>query len=465
MKNDLSLRRKILKKMGTTRVLTLSFFIIIMTGAITLWMPFTDKANTQLSFIDSLFMATTSVCVTGLVPASMYVQYNIWGHIIIIILMEIGGLGVMSLIAFAITVSKGHLFQSEKRLIQDALNKDNLKDIPSFLKNIIKYTLFFQFIGALLISFRFIPEYGLGQGIFNSIFLSVSAFCNAGLDNFATTNLGPYVSDPLINVVVMSLIILGGLGFAVWFELREEIPLWVKNKMKLKQIVNSLTIHTRIVLQMTVFLIVGGTILVFLFERNNPNTLGSLDLPTQILASFMQSVTLRTAGFSSIDFGSILMPTQLIMILWMFIGGSPGGTAGGIKTTSFVLIFLMFRAQLMGKDHITLFKRTIPTSSFHKAFAVAMAYIIILFVSILTLTLTEPNLPFLSLVFESVSAICTVGLSINLTPLLSDISKLIIIALMFIGRVGPITIVLSMMRSRAMRPDKVQYATGDVLIG
>lgn len=466
MFSNLSLRAKIMRRLGPTRILALSFLFVILLGAFLLWLPFTDKGSTSLSFLDSLFIATSATCVTGLVPVALSEQYNILGHTVILFLMQIGGLGVMSLIAFAITAMKHRLYHSERRMIQDALNKDDMVDIPKFLKSILKYTFIFEGIGAFLFSLRFVPEYGWFQGIYNSIFLAVSAFCNAGMDNFSPISLAVYVHDPLINFTVAGLIITGGLGFAVWFDLRKKLPAWIKHKQPFKKVMHSLSVHTKVVLLITGILIVSGATLVFAIEYGNPATFGPLSLYDKVQAAFFQSVTLRTAGFSTIDFAQLKDASLMFMLLYMLIGGSPGGTAGGIKTTAVAMMFLILRAQLKGEEHITLFKRTISSSTFNRAFVVTIAYVSALFIAIFILTLTEDNIGFLPLSFEAFSAIATVGLSAGVTPLLSDIGKFIIILLMFIGRVGPITIVISMFKFKGKhKSSEVVYPQGDVLIG
>lgn len=465
MFGNLTLREKLMRKLGPTRLLALSFLLLIFLGAILLGLPFTNKTGQALNFLDSLFIATSATCVTGLVPTALFSQYNIWGHTVILLLIQIGGLGVMSLIAFALTMMKQRLHHSEKKMIQDALNKDDLQDVPRFLRNIIQYTFIFEGLGAALLALRFVPLYGLKQGLYNAVFLSVSAFCNAGMDNFSLVSLADFAADPLVNGVVAVLIVTGGLGFAVWFDLRKRLPEWFRRKQPLRRVVISLTVHSKIVLLMTGGLLVSGMLLVLFVEFNNPATLGAMNFFEKLQAAFFQSVTLRTAGFSTLDFSGLSDTSLFFMLIYMLIGGSPGGTAGGIKTTAVVMMFLIIRAQLANNDKVTLFKRTIPNSTFHRAFVITITYILILFVSIFILSITE-SVGFLPLVFEAVSAIATVGLSAGVTPLLSDIGKMIIIILMFVGRVGPITIVLSMVKfKRLHKPSEVLYPQGDILIG
>ncbi len=465
MFGKLSLREKAMRRIGATRLLALSFLFVILLGAFLLWLPFTDRSGTHLSFLDSLFIATSATCVTGLVPVALSEQYNILGHTVILVLIQIGGLGVMSLIAFALTLLKRRLYHAEKKMIQDALNKDDLQDVPHFLMNIVQYTFFFEGMGTLLLAIRFVPQFGWFQGLYNALFLSISAFCNAGMDTISPISLADYVADPLVNWVVMALIVTGGLGFAVWFDLRKRLAEGLKKKQPIRRIFYALTIHSKVVLVMTFGLIISGAVLTLLVEWGNPTTLGPLSFVNKIQASFFQSVTLRTAGFSTLDFSRLKETSLFFMCFYMLIGGSPGGTAGGIKTTAVVMMFLMIRAQLANNDKITLYRRTIPDGTFHRAFVVTITYVLVLICAVFVLTITE-NIDFLDLVFEAISAIATVGLSAGVTPLLSDGGKLIIILLMFIGRVGPITIVLSMVKFKSMhKPSEIMYPQSDILIG
>lgn len=464
MAQKINFRSRVMRKIGSTRLLALSFLFVIILGTVLLLLPVCSN-NSPLGFIDTLFIATSATCVTGLVPVSLFEQYNIIGHTVILLLIQIGGLGLMSLIAFAMIILKHRLHYSEKKMIQDALNKQDLQDVPRFLKSIVQYSFFFEMIGALLIMVRFVPRFGILQGIYNSVFLSVSAFCNAGMDNFSHFSLNEYVTDPYLNLIVAALIIVGGLGFTVWFDLSLQTKNSIRKKYNCKKWFSSLSIHTKIVLLMTVGLLASGTALFYLVESSNSLVLGNMSIPEKILVSFFQSVTLRTAGFSTVDF-SLLRESSLFMMLgFMLIGGSPGGTAGGIKTTAVVMMFLIIRSQLAGNEDMTIFKRSISKESFHRAFVIAITYISILTVAIFLLSLTE-NATVLSLCFEAVSAIATVGLSAGLTASLSGFGKVIIILLMFIGRVGPITIVMAMTRFKALhKPSEVRYPKTDILIG
>ncbi|MFV0552561.1 MAG: TrkH family potassium uptake protein [Anaerorhabdus sp.] len=463
-KTNLSFRQLLLKKLGPMPLLALSFVLVILTGSILLWLPISNNIAPQ-SYLDNLFVATSATCVTGLVPFPVVEQYNRFGQIVIICLMQIGGLGLMTILFLVVSLMKHKLMLKEKKLIQDSLSKTDLRDVPKFIRSIVKYTLVFEGIGVILFAIRFIPSYGISEGLFNSIFLSVSAFCNAGLDNMTVSSLAPFVNDPLINFTVCGLIITGGLGFVVWLDLRNNITAAFKKKCALKKVKQMLAVHTKLVLLMTGSLLAIGTILIYALEFNNPATLGPLGEFEKWMAAFFQSTTLRTAGFSTVSIAALKPATQFIMCIFMFIGGSPGGTAGGIKTTTFAMLFIFIIFILRNDNHINVMKRDIPRINFMKAYVVTMMYLSALLISVLILSITE-NLPFLAIVFESFSAIATVGLSMDVTPLLSSIGKVVIILLMFIGRVGPITIIVSIFRVGAKQKQKeIAYSHGDILIG
>ncbi len=463
MNKEMSLRQKIFKKFGTMPLIAISFVIVILTGTILLSLPFTNRIEPK-SLIDNLFVATSATCVTGLVPFVVAEQYNFWGQIVLLVMMQIGGLGLMTLLASILSIMKYKLFFAEKKIIQDSLSKGDLHDIPKFIRSILKYTAFFEGIGFFFIAICFIPQFGWSEGIFKSLFLTISAFCNAGIDNLGSSSLSAYITNPLINFTVIGLIITGGLGFIIWFEFRRNVPSLLKKKLGFKKTLNSLTVHTRFVLIITAALLASGTFLFFVLEMSNPATIGDLSLPNQLMASFFQSTTYRTAGFSTIDFGAVTSPTKFISLVFMLIGGSPGGTAGGIKTTTFVMLFIFALSVLRENQKINVFKREIPRMSFMRAYAVFISMLTAIFTALFLLTITE-SIGFLDLIFEVVSAIATVGLSTGVTSILSTFGKTVIIILMFIGRVGPITILLSILKKGKQRTNEVSYPHGELLIG
>ncbi len=463
MKNN-SFRDKLSSRLNPTKLIVLSFVLVIMSGAILLCMPISNVNGQSLSFLDNLFVSTSATCVTGLMPFVLMDQYTIFGQVVILFLMQIGGLGLMSIVALILILLKQKLCMKEKKVLLDAINKSNHIDLQHFLKSIFIYTLIFESIGFILLATKFIPLYGF-DGIFKSLFVAVSAFCNAGLDNLTSNSLIPFADDVLVNLTVSALIITGGLGFAVWFDLKGSTRKITKLKQPLSKVIHHLTLHTRIVVITTLVLLASGTVLFMAIEYSNPMTIGNMSFGDKLMTSFFQSTTLRTAGFSTVDIGATRPATQFIMLFYMLIGGSPGGTAGGIKTTTFIILVFGIIHQLKNKEHLTIFKRTLSDSAFKKAFMIVVFYSLSLIVGITILLITE-DLDFMALTFEAFSAIATVGLSTGITPLLSSVGKLVIITLMFVGRVGPMTVVFAVMRTHInKKASEIEYPSSDVLIG
>lgn len=453
--------KKSISDLSIPKLLVLSFFSVIFIGTLLLQLPISNN-NNNYTVLDSLFTATTSTCVTGLVSVVVKDQYTLFGQIVVMLLIQIGGLGLMTIISVALLFIRKKLEFKQRLIIVESLNKDNVSGVSSYIKDVIKYSFIFEIIGMLIFSFTFVPQYGFLEGLFKSLFLSVSAFCNAGIDILGSNSLIPYQKNISVNLTVEFLIIMGGLGYAVWFDLRNQLKLFLRAKIQIKNFFKKLKIHTKIVINMTIFLLLSGTILIFIFEYNN--TLKDFNFFEKIIVSFFNSTTLRTAGFSTIDYSKILNPTKLLMISYMFIGGSPGGTAGGIKTTTFFLLVLIIYTQVKNSSETLIYKRSINHNNFLKAYTIFGFYFGAVFISCILLGFSETKFLFIDLLFEIVSAIGTVGLSIGLTPYLSIFGKLVIIFLMFIGRVGPITIAYSLY-FRKRNDAKIKHPTVDVIAG
>lgn len=454
--------QKLFKSMTPTQQITLSFALVILTGGFLLSLPISNT-GTPAPFLDHLFTAASAVCVTGLAVIFSGVDYTAFGQWIMIVLMQVGGLGLMTLIAIFVIFLSGKLSISNKLAIAEAVNRSDFFDFHHFLVAILKYTLFFEFIGFILLSFRFIPQFGWARGSFTALYIAVSAFCNAGFDNIGTQNLIPYVSDPLVSLTVAGLIIVGGLGFGVWFDISQGAKSILLQSHTPRYVFHHLRVHSKLAIAMTLMLIFGGMGLILLFEWNNPGSLAPLGFGSKLLSAFFQSVTTRTAGFSTLNIGLLKPASLLLMIMLMFIGGSPGGTAGGIKTTTFAILILMIIAEIRGSTDITVFGRRIEREQFRKAFVVFFALMGTLLTGILLLVMIEP-FGFLEIAFEATSAIGTVGLSMGITQSLSDAGKTVIIALMYLGRIGPLTLVLSM-ASQNKKGHEVTYPKADILIG
>lgn len=450
-----------------TKQIALSFLVVILIGSCLLSLPICNNQS-PTTYLNNLFVATSATCVTGLVPVVPIEQYNLLGQIIILILIQIGGLGFLTFLNLLLILIKKKLSLTNKLVLQEALNQPSLNDLPKYVKNVIKYTFIIELIGAMILSFVFVEEFGWLKGIYYGVFHSISAFCNAGFDLLGSTSLINYQTNIIINLTIPALIILGGLGFIVWFDiskcLKKEYTL--KARFNKKHLFNNFSLHTKIVLIVTVILLIGGMILFYLTEGNNPKTIANLNLFDQLQVSFFQSATLRTAGFASVDMASVNPATKLMMCILMFIGGSPAGTAGGIKTVTLALAMFEVYNIYHGRKEVTVFSRRIPKHLIIRSFTIIWMALAIVLVSIFALTISE-QAEFIDICFEVVSAGATVGLSASLTPHLTMFGKIVIIILMYIGRIGPITMMISFTRKSYAQANKkeVKYPDGHILLG
>lgn len=437
-------------KIQPAKIFLISFLLLILFGTGLLMLP---KATVTggMRFIDALFTSTSAVCVTGLVVVDTATYFTRFGQFVILGLIQIGGLGVMTLTTFFALFFAGGLGIKERVLIGDLVEEEKLGQIKFTLIQIILTTFILETIGAILF-FQSLNNVNLpfGEKVFHSVFHSISAFCNAGFSTFTENMMFEGIRYNFLSVTTVGfLIILGGLGFHTLSNIGEILTLpFKKNKKKIRY----LSSQTKIILIVTITLISVGSILTFILERNN--TLKQLTFDQQILASIFQSITTRTAGFNTIPINELLIPTSLIYIVLMFIGASPGGTGGGIKTTTAFIILLAVYDFLRGKKKIEIFKRQIPDDIIHRAFIKIVFSLLFLFSTTVILTITEP-FKLIDILFEQFSAFGTVGLSRGITPYFSDIGKLTIVVLMYIGRVGPITFLLSF--SKETTPPKYDY--------
>ncbi|MFL2134208.1 TrkH family potassium uptake protein [Desemzia sp. FAM 24101] len=445
--------------------IAISFAIVIFAGSLLLTLPISNLETSQTTYFDNLFTAVSMVCVTGLFTLPVAASYTVFGQIVCIVLMQIGGLGLMTILATFILRIGRKISYSDTIAVKEALNRDELSNFNTYLASIIKYTMTIEGTGMLLLSFRFVPEFGWAKGLFVSLFLAVSGFCNAGFDNIGAISLQEYAHDSLVNLVIISLVILGGIGFSVWFDVTHNLQSIVKNKFQhgWKRAYRLLKIHTRLAINVTLILIVTGTLVFLLVEWNNPDSIGNFSFGDKVMASLFQTVIMRTAGFATLDYELVEPFTLLFFIFTMFIGGSPGGAAGGIKTTTFALIVLLIINEVKGQRHINYAHHTIPIELVRRAIVVVATFCAFLVAGVSILMLVEDQ-PFLYLLFEAVSALATVGVSVNLTPELSDISHIVLMILMYVGRIGPITILLGLIRNNKKTKDKL-YAKTTILIG
>jgi len=425
-------------RVSTTHIILLSFLVVILIGAGLLTLPISSADGKPTSFLDALFTATTSTCVTGLVVTPTVTSWSVFGQIVILILIQIGGLGVITIMSGLMILLRKKMGIGDRLLLQDAFNLNSLSGLIRFVKNVVTGTLIIEGLGALLYMIVFVPEFG-AKGIFISIFTSVSAFCNAGIDIIAENSLCDYALNPLVNIVTCALIILGGIGYIVWWDVLRVLKRARTRKVKLFR---ELTLHSKIAVTATLILILAGAALIFVFEYNNPQTMKDYTLLQKMEVSLFQSVTTRTAGFATVPQENLTNASSIVCLLLMFIGGSPVGTAGGIKTVTFAVLVVSAFASVRNKEDTEVFGRRLTKQAVSKAVAVTCMSFIIMFASTVLLSaVTDANA--LDIIYETVSATATVGLSRNLTASLNSIGKFIIILTMYLGRVGPISLAVA----------------------
>ncbi|WKY48878.1 TrkH family potassium uptake protein [Eubacteriaceae bacterium ES3] len=438
-------------------ILIFGFAAVILIGAILLALPVSSASGHSPGFLNALFTATSAVCVTGLVVVDTGTFWSVFGKFVIITLIQIGGLGFMSLTTMFFVLAGKRITIKDRLLIQSSINMDSISGIVKFTKYIFFSSIVIELIGALFLSLVFIPEFGLVKGVAYSIFHAISAFCNAGFDLIGHfRSLTQYVDNALVNFVIGGLIIFGGLGFAVTSDV-----FYIRKFSKM-------TMQAKLVLVITGILFLIGFVFFFIFEFNNPRTMGNLSISGKILASFFQSVSPRTAGFNTIDMSNLTKPSLFLTMLLMFIGASPGSTGGGVKTTTIGIIILTVVSVLNGKKDVVAFKRTITGPAIRRAISVVVIALAIVIVMIFVLLCSEPELSFESIIFEVLSASGTVGLSMGITPHLSISGKLALIVTMFVGRLGPLTVAYAISRNEKRLRENVgsfKLPEGNIMIG
>ena len=445
--------------LSTTQTILLSFLVTILVGSGLLALPISSASGKAVPYLDALFTAATSTCVTGLVTLPTVSSWSVFGQIVILLLIQIGGLGIITIMSGVMLLLNRKMGISDRLLIQDAFNLNTMSGLAKFVKKVLLGTLIIEGIGAVLYMTVFVPEFG-AKGIWISVFNSISAFCNAGIDIIAENSLCNYATNPLINTVTSALIILGGLGYIVWWDVLRVIG---SRSPKNKRIFRHLTLHSKIVITVTAGLILVGAILIFIFEYNNPLTIGEMPLFDKIQVSLFQSVTTRTAGFASIPQENLTNASAALSIILMLIGASPVGTAGGMKTVTIAVLACSALATIRNKSSATLFGRRISEESVKKAVAVVVTFLTICTISTVLLMSTS-NISVIDAVYETVSATATVGLSRNLTATLNTFGKLIIIVTMYFGRVGPISLAVAL-GSKNESQNVISEPTENISIG
>ena len=453
------MKKKSRINLSTTQTILLSFLLAILAGSALLALPVSSADGIAVPYIDALFTATTSICVTGLVTVPTFSTWSLFGQIIILFLIQIGGLGVVTIMSGLMISLHRRIGIKDRMLIQDAFNLNTLSGMVKFIRKVIAGTFLVEGIGALLYMTVFVPEFGV-KGVWISLFNAVSAFCNAGMDVISENSLYAYVHNPVINIVTILLIVFGGIGFIVWWDIMGVL----KNirRQGLKCFAN-LTFHSKIALSVTGILILAGTAAVFIFEYNNPLTMYSFSVPEKLQASLFQSVTTRTAGFATVPQENLTNASALTSLLLMFIGGSPVGTAGGIKTVTFAVLITSAFATMKTRSEAELFHRTIPKQAVSKAVAVvSMAFIILFTATLLLAAVTDADA--LDIVYETVSAAATVGLTRSLTSELNIWGRIIIIITMYLGRVGPISLMIALNTKKETK-NIIKNPTEDISVG
>lgn len=433
----------------------LSFLAVIVLGSILLSLPVSSADGEPVAYLDALFTATTATCVTGLVTLPTVSAWSVFGQAVILVLIQVGGLGVITVMSAVMLMLNKRMGIGDRLLLQDAFNLNSLSGIIRFVKRVLLGTVLVEGLGALLYMTVFVPEFG-EKGVWISVFTAVSAFCNAGMDILAENSLCDYAADPVINLVTSLLIVLGGIGYIVWWDV---MGLTGRKRRGWRH----LTLHSKIAIAATLILIFGGGLLILLFEYHNPLTIGKLPLMDKIQVSLFQSVTTRTAGFATVPQQDLTNATSILCLFLMFVGGSPVGTAGGIKTVTLVVLAVSALATIQNRQEVSLFDRNISKQAVSKAVAVTMMSFAIAFAATLLLSaVTDADA--LDILFETISATATVGLSRDLTPHLNAAGKAVIIGTMYLGRVGPISLALAL-NANKKHQNLIKNPTEEISVG
>ncbi|WP_241158306.1 TrkH family potassium uptake protein [Cohnella candidum] len=438
-----------LSKWSPPRFLVCGFAVIILLGGLVLSLPVSSAQGTSLRYLDAVFTATSATCVTGLVVVDTGTYYSIFGQVVLLLLIQIGGLGFMTMATLFALVLRKRISLRERMILQEAMNQPSMQGIVQLIRRVFRYSVAIEAAGALLFTLRWSLDMPIGRAAYFGVFHAVSFFNNAGFDLFGEYHsLTTYAEDPMVNLIAMALIVLGGLGFVVLADLLE----YPKSRC--------LSLHSKIVLCMTGILIVSGAIAVFAFEYGN--TLGPLGGTGKILASFFQSVTARTAGANTVDISALHQATLFFVIFLMFVGAAPGSTAGGIKVTTFATLVGGVHAMVRGKDDIVFFRYRLARGRLLKALTITMLAMALIAAVTMALCVTE-NAAFIRVFFETVSAFATVGLSTGLTPDLSDAGRVLIACMMFAGRLGPLTLAYAL--GPKSEKELYRYPEGKLIIG
>ncbi|MBQ3231213.1 MAG: Trk family potassium uptake protein [Clostridia bacterium] len=446
------------KRMSPTNVIIFGFLAIILVGTLLLVMPFSSSSGEFTDPLTALFTATSATCVTGLITVDTGIYWSAFGKSVIILLIQVGGLGFMSLAMVFSALLKRRVSPRERVLFTQSMNLDPASDLASFAYRVTVFAFSAEGLGALLLSFRFVPEFGFLKGICFSVFHSVSAFCNAGFDILGNefgefASISAYADDVYVNIVLILLIVSGGLGFIVWDDIRQ----FIKKH-------DRIALYSKLVLVLSAVLILGGALFIALVEWNNAEVLGNGSAGTKIIRALFQSVTLRTAGFATVDQASLSDGTKLFSMILMFIGGSSGSTAGGIKTGTVAIVLVATLAIIRGERDSNFEKRRIPSDTVRRAFALFVIGLFVVLVSGFALYISE-GVPLNDAFFEVFSAFGTVGITVGITPSLSVFGRLLIIGLMFFGRIGIVSIMYAIMVRTNREKPPISYPVSAMPVG
>lgn len=459
------MKKKIDLNMKPTQILALGFLVIILIGAFFLSLPIATKDGHSVGYMDALFTATSSVCVTGLMTLDVANTWNLFGKIVILVLIQIGGLGFMTLTTtFFILLGKKISFK-DRLIIQEAMNQYTISGVVRLIKNVVIGTFLIEGIGMIFLSVRFIPEFGFWKGLFMGLFHSVSAFCNAGIDILSGDSFSAYVSDGVVNFTLMALIFLGGLGFSVWLDILKNVREARQQKYSIRKCFLKMSLQTKLVLTISFLLTTVGAVFIFLVEHTNPQTMGQLSFIDKIIASLFHSISVRTAGINTISVTGLKDTSKFVLMILMFIGGSPASAAGGIKTVTFGVLLLTVISVIKGKTHVEAFHRRIPPDIIKKAISIIVISMSVIISVTMILSLTQSG-DFLSLMFESVAGFSTAGYTLGITERLDIIGKIVMCITMFIGRIGPVSMMVALaLRSRNMPNATITLPEERIIVG
>lgn len=454
------IRRRII---SPERFIPVSFLVTIILGTVLLTLPISSASGQETSLLTALFTATTSVCVTGLVVVDTYAHWSLFGQFVIMVLVQIGGLGVVAVGSMLMLVSKKKFSLGDRMLLGDALNVDLSHGLLGFLIRIFKGTFIVEGVAALLYALAFIPRYGFWKGLWSAIFQAVSAFCNAGMDVIGPNSMIEFRDSGFLMGLTMALIVMGGIGFVVWFDIIDGIKNGIKHRQNPIITLRHLPEHTKLVLVVTAVLLVSGTAGVFAAEYSNPGTIGDMSLGDKLLNSLFQSVTFRTAGFASVPQENLTEISCVIGYILMFIGGSPVGTAGGVKTVTAFLVVMNAISYINGKKEDVIFHRKVSAEMMRKAAAIVTVSASVVFIMTMLL-LAGGNVSLTDGLYEIMSALGTVGLTRGLTPSLSAYSRVIVIISMYLGRIGPISLAVFFAKNAGLQ-NKISHSEGMFYVG